>query len=380
MQPSVVSYEDQAGFTLVSSSRKYYPILAYSTEGCFPEDYSGSGLEAWIDEQVEKIAYSESIEKTPDSFSRMWKAYEKNTVSFIDTKSDDLLSVRAAYIAQWEAQGYSWEPLSGCPDGLPVSVYNSWCAYAQGLANSRYDYLENSIIFYKRVMSDLYSCGPLTSTLWHQAHPFNSSMPLLSDGVTRAYVGCVTIALGQIMKYHQWPQSYQWNSMPDYTASVPLCAFLRDLYDEVIVYSDETGSSAYFNMFLPSILSNTFNYSASVNSHNTSVVKSAIDNGKPVFMSGKPSLLSTGHAWVCDGYNGHSYASNYVLAIISDVEPPLHYETIDNYTGATDSAEYYSMKWGYRNGEGNGWYMDNNYGNYNDYSSHRKNIVLTPGN
>ena len=374
----VVNFENNGGFVVVGASRKYYPILAYSFSGEINESYEESGISIWIEEQMANIDYIEKQSKeTGMDYSALWLDYESYNSVIHGTKTGDLLSVRASYIAQWEALGYSWTSLSDRPDGLPVSVYNNWCSSAAAIANPEYDYLENSIIFYKTAQTT-YGVGPVTNTVWNQYYPYNSAMPLLPNG-DPAYAGCVTIAVGQIMRYHQWPSSYSWSLMPNNTSNTYLSNYLRDVFDVVICSYDSNGSSAYFDFLLPTKIENNFDYSVTLSSHNSTAVKASLNKTipEPVYMSGKPSALETGHSWVCDGYQGYVNNTDFVLAIISEVDPPLHYETLNNYNCQTGNGEYYSMKWGRYSSNDNGWFLDNYFGDLN-YTTNRNDMFFTP--
>jgi hypothetical protein len=52
--------------------------------------------------------------------------------------------------------------------------------------------------------------GPLLQTQWHQEEPFN----ILPDGRRVPWIGCGTIALAQIMKYHNYPVRGRGQSEP----------------------------------------------------------------------------------------------------------------------------------------------------------------------
>ena len=84
----------------------------------------------------------------------------------------------------------------------------------------------------------------------------------------------------------------------------------------------------FVNNFLESI-----GYSTDLIFHNNNRVQSSIINGKPVFMSGFPTLDTTsisfkGHGWVCEGYKSlGSSQTTYTLWVI-DIDPYPSYNYI----------------------------------------------------
>ncbi len=381
-----VNYTDNQGFVLVSASRNYYPILAYSEKGRFDENYHDSGLEVWVYQQENNIRWLNSnITKEQSAlFHAAWAPYEATSpiMNLPGTKSGNLIDVRDSLITAWEAQGYSWTSLSERPDGLPASTYNNWCSSAQSIAHTDYDYLENSIIFYKTVVNSHSSAYATVTSEWAQDCPYNLSLPYYANG-NQAYAGCATIALGQIMRYHGCPSTYNWNLMPDvcYYSNSTVESFISDLFDDFILSSYYlTGhSSAKPIGTIASILESDYDYDVSYGGHNTSTVMSSLSNGNPVYMSGITPYSMMGHAWVCDGYNQNIYVKTFTLMVLSQVDPPLHYEFLADYTGDAGSTTYYSMNWG-EGGNYNGMYLDNAFYPGADYSNSRTDMYLNPLN
>lgn len=54
--------------------------------------------------------------------------------------------------------------------------------------------------------------GYLCKTSWHQDEPYNYYAPS-----HRYPIGCVAVAMGQIMKFHRHPWFFNWDIMPDYS-------------------------------------------------------------------------------------------------------------------------------------------------------------------
>ena len=68
------------------------------------------------------------------------------------------------------------------------------------------------------------SVAPLMTTTWKQSMPYNEEIPTarFARGTQRPIVGCVALAMAQLMKAHNWPttgegsHSYQWTATNEY--------------------------------------------------------------------------------------------------------------------------------------------------------------------
>lgn len=188
--------------------------------------------------------------------------------------------------------------------------------------------------------SQVKAVAPLLSSSWHQGPPYNNNCP---SSLTSVYpnnhvpVGCVAVAMGQIMNYWQYPvagsgshyytsnygyeyadfggTTYDWTNMPAAatTSSPPAAqaAVAELLYHcgvSVDMMYGDSASGAYSSGAAFALM-NYFNYmpNLTVEYRNTTSnwdakIKNDIDNGLPIFYAG--SGTSGGHAFVLDGYQG----------------------------------------------------------------------------
>lgn len=72
-------------------------------------------------------------------------------------------------------------------------------------------------------------------------------------------LGCVTLALGQIMRFHCWPESYYWNSMPYSQVTYTTANFLREVGENTNTDYADGSSSHYFDA--RRALNNYYHYS-----------------------------------------------------------------------------------------------------------------------
>lgn len=199
-------------------------------------------------------------------------------------------------------------------------------------------YLNKSLIS----KSNYKAVSPLLNATWHQGDPYNMQCPYSANSVyanNHVPVGCVAVAMGQIMQYHGHPASgtgshsytssygtesanfgnttYDWSNMPgSVTSSSPasqkneVAKLLYHCGVSVDMNYGDNGSGSYSGDAMLA-LGNYFKYNSSLMSYEAKAsasnwdykIKNDIDNGRPVFYRGEKSN-GGGHAFVLDGYQG----------------------------------------------------------------------------
>lgn len=192
----------------------------------------------------------------------------------------------------------------------------------------------------------------LLTTTWAQGNPYNYYCPTITSGGSggRVLTGCTATALGQILRYHQFPSlivsnhtysdnlgtfkgtysvsdagmdEYDWTNMPNsISTSSPDAqkeAIGQLLYHCGVVLESnyETGSTSAYPSDIPSVLETYFNYTCSNYLENDNdeewyqKIANDIDNDRPVFYAMWEADNGNGHAVVCDGYrNGNEIHLN----------------------------------------------------------------------
>lgn len=198
------------------------------------------------------------------------------------------------------------------------------------------------------------SYEPLLGAIkWNQDDPFNLKCPL-QDGV-RTYVGCLATAMGQIMRYHKWPETgkgsvsyitdgglsvsadmegfkYDWDNMlPAYTASATQVQ--KDAVADLLFHVGAASKMDYTTVAsgattadLTTALMNNFSYSKNlkvITRNATSyqdwvaAIQGELAARRPVYYTGIGS--DGGHAFVLDGYDGQGmYHFNWGWSGVSD--------------------------------------------------------------
>lgn len=175
----------------------------------------------------------------------------------------------------------------------------------------------------------------LLTTTWDQDTYYNYYCPTAAGGPGgKAYAGCVATAMGQVMKYHNFPATgigshsyvskfgllsanfgaatYNWASMPAFVTSTTYQEVAKLLYHlgvSVDMNYAADGSGAY-SEDVPYSLYTYFNYHPSVvlkskadytDANWIALLKTELDASRPIYYAG--SGTSGGHAFVCSGYD-----------------------------------------------------------------------------
>ena len=194
--------------------------------------------------------------------------------------------------------------------------------------------------------------GPLCQTIWNQNFPWNSQCPEDPEGSGgHVYAGCVATAMGQVMKYWDWPAQgtgshsynpsgyaqqsanfgeteYHFELMPlalDSTSTEEeyfyIAQFLHHCGISVNMQYRGNGSGAY-SEDVPTALRNYFRYTCDshVSNYNfwpgmgysneewANMLKDGgLDEMIPLYYSGSDDSGAGGHAFVCDGYDENDY-------------------------------------------------------------------------
>ena len=193
--------------------------------------------------------------------------------------------------------------------------------------------------------------GPLCPTIWNQNWPYNSQCPEDEEGSGgRVYAGCVATAMGQVMKFWNWPAqgtgSYSYNPegyptqtanfgeteyhfelMPNSLDSLSteedyfyIAQFLHHCGISVDMQYSGHGSGAY-SFSVPIALRTYFNYTAdddvtlsfwgfnfyTIEQWIQMLKDGGLDEGMPLYYSGSDDNGAGGHAFVCDGYDENDY-------------------------------------------------------------------------
>lgn len=297
----IENYQD-GGFCIISADKRVRPILAYSDEGEFLVDKAPDVVLEWIHTTSNVILHFRQNNLQPDlEVISMWNSAEcpedpKKMINCDDPDHTSQIQKGPYLTSQWNQR----------TQGLSQNTdYNKYCP---------------------------------------------AGCP----------TGCSAVAIGQIMRYWQHPQNYNWSAM-SYTLPTDATArFLAELGDKdhLDINYSTSGSSAK-NTIYDNVLRD-YGYNASREKYNYAKVKDELYAGRSVLLSGTNSNGGGSHVWICDGIQ----ISNHV----------------------TFSTSLMHMNWGW-GGSHDGYYQVNNWsftdndGNVVEYNPnwlHRMIINIRP--
>ena len=182
---------------------------------------------------------------------------------------------------------------------------------------------------------------PLVTASWSQNSPYNALLPMLNNG-KQAVAGCVATALAQVLYYWKEPArptsaipaytsqalqiympqlepvDFNWTAMQDTYLSndtesdgARAAAQLTLYCDQVMTMDFQYGVSGAMTSRIPNAISTYFGYKRNAHCEYrenfstqgwTDLIYSELAQGRPVIYSG--SKASSGHAFICDGYDG----------------------------------------------------------------------------
>lgn len=191
---------------------------------------------------------------------------------------------------------------------------------------------------------------------FHQQTPYNKYC-FTSDG-RQALVGCVPLAMGTIMGFHEWPNEcegikYDWSVIKQSPTSSGWCRLFEvlgrsnNLNVNYGTLWDDNGSSVLMSYFGTNVTKTfaKYGYSSQTKSFNFTDVRNDLENGRPVMCTGfekiNGEISPYGHTWIIDGGWDRIYSEP------STIDPGVMIEYYDL---------YYHCVWG-EGGIGNGHYL-----------------------
>lgn len=387
----IVNYKNNQGFIIVSATKDYLPVMAHSDSGTFDiANIDKTGVSLWLAEQKAIVS---SIDEVPDSiklkYRALWTAYNAQETAYElpeSRSSVDVSNLIYNSIAQWRTEGYTVYRLSEYKNtdefnNLPQDVQNQLLNLPLGYANPNYGGRENVSFVLKKSTSRDNGVSALLKTTWGQRNGYNEFIP------NNYRVGCAAVAMGQIMKYHQYPATFAWSAMSNNAATSTTARFLSEIGSVIDIDYDEDGSSGKPEKVVSALRFYGYN-NALLQGHSPSKAVQQLESGYPIFMSGLDSsgffgLSFKGHMWVCDGYS--SGRESFLIKLMTLEDCPADYEpnsflnplTHEEITGIQISL--FHMNWGWY-GTNDGYYADDDLwlnldGESRNYAHGRKDII-----
>lgn len=153
---------------------------------------------------------------------------------------------------------------------------------------------------------------PPNVTKWGQLYPFNKYC-VLSNGKL-SYPGCMAVAVGMILAYNRWPNSYSdlsfnWNEMIDNNNTNLVALFLKNIGRSDLLNGTyfDGACHIYENSIIPTFQKLGYSTTSAISNkplaYNVTEMYNLIEQkGCPVMMIGQDPTKNAGHAWIVDGY------------------------------------------------------------------------------
>ena len=410
----VFNYPD-GGFVIVSATKDYYPILAYSDESCFDTSAGIGGVTEWIKSTKNAILSNESLnDSVKTEIKALWESLiaKDYSASLKASTRSELTNAEIACYMRCEDllnqygyegdQGWHFCPLSDAQqvfeDAGFSGIYQSLCYSAE----FNHSTPSTSVLGWK-ICTVKRKVGPLITTNWHQNSPFND----LCDGCP---AGCGPIAFAQILKYYQYPASFTynghtfgWNTIPTAPdANSDQAALVR-----IVGSFLETSYHSNYSFVTPGDMEDGIEncgFDVSVEDHLPFEVECEVMySRRPVIMLGNDDNLSflpgslqyigSSHYWICDGGNTMTLKK---LFLFTEWQPYGNGNFVPGWNSIDDPYDFggvtytlLHMNWGW-GGKCNGWFgscttpgygyrYDNNYfdnSSDSDFEHSRKDFYI----
>lgn len=150
--------------------------------------------------------------------------------------------------------------------------------------------------------------GPYLKSEWNQQYPYNKYCP------NQYPVGCAAVAIGQIMRYWEYPRIFNWNNMPYNSGTDDTAHLLAEIGDSNHLKLKYTSSGSTVRDHRIDNVLRMYGYNSTTREkYNYEDLVAELYAGRPVILEGKNQVSSGAHSWVCDGiqiFNHVTYSSS----------------------------------------------------------------------
>lgn len=265
----IIKFEE-GGFVIISADKRTEALLAFSDTNDFNLDNVPLGPKGWLKTVSDGISRLRTDKKVKDKTNKFIGSWEVSEIenALANTKSKK-------FSKNIQSSGDCYYP--GYPPGCSSPCQDTY-----------------------------YTKGPLLQTTWMQRTGFNNLLDFKNCSNTtngRELTGCIAVAMGQVMNYHEEPDwKYDFSAMPNSSGSNETSKLLRDIGTTINMKYGCNNSWAY-----PWLMDDAFTaygYGEAVYENydpgDQNVVKSELNNNRPVLLEGKEVPLVSfdfDHTW-----------------------------------------------------------------------------------
>ncbi len=379
--PAIYAVNFDDGYIMVSATTLMPPILGEAEHGNYQINKPETGEDVIIAELLANIdSLKEKGGEECDKYRSEWISYLKTANPYADIQKTRAMDDDE----YWEALD-SWYFSYDTSDKEVCNIV-SLRSRPEAISEEEYNYIyesyfydqdawegtdyrwENTAYLVIERHDRTYNVGPLLKTKWNQDGDYNTT--------GKDHLGCVPVAVGQIMRFFEYPSTINWSDMPYGWITPELTDFLASLSNEIC------GSGHTANISDAKKAFERYGYNVRQIKHSSATLIDQIGRNRcPVFASGRKNIFSSGHAWVIDGvYYSHSGSTYKLYYLDRDYYPDSVYrvEDLDLDPQGSEICKFH-MNWGWGVGY-DAWYFASEKPilDGNDLSYDRKDLIVNP--
>lgn len=351
------------GFMLISATKNYYPILAYSETGNFSTNHNIGGLDEWQNLFIKNI--EESFSQPSDTilkYRSMWHKYSNKQYIIPTTKNDNpfryltteefmrLQKILQDSVMSWQSKGFNTYDVYQIPPDCDISP-EEWAIMLEGAIYPLYQdcIRQLSVIVEREVVSYSRKVANFLQTTWDQEPGYNAYYPFIDT--KQAPAGCGPVALAQVMKYYEHPNNFNWNAMSSDQPTDETARLLFDIAERCDAKYSPKLTTVTFNKSKEVLKS----YGYSINANPNWSISSDCYMKKPIITCGraKNENEDVGHMWVISGCDHTTIMHRFEVWTFKTKD---RFEMLDYYSPTLFSTDYDYMNWGW-GGYLNGYYL-----------------------
>lgn len=357
----IVNFENNGGYLLISASKRYNPILAYSETGNFSIEHNIDGLKEWENAIIFEIEKNEDLPMdSVRKYIELWSEYEPKVIHTANLQPmssslprDEFMKLQAIVqdsVMAWMHKGYEVFDITHCPYLDEDQRTELKEAIIGGMYPPYMEHWNEFTRIVKKEKITISNVDNFVHSTWDQENGYNHFFPILNNG-EKAYAGCGPVASGQIMYYYRHPNTYNWDEMKPNESTRESARLLYDIARMSDASYDINGTGTNIEKIKKTFedLGYSLLYKKENNFLNT--IMENCDLHKPIYTRGA-SDSGEGHAWIISGYHLEDVETYY------EVWTFMRSNTFACYSDMFPKRIiYYSfyMNWGW-NGDQNGFY------------------------
>ncbi len=278
----VFNVNTSEGFVIVSAEDAAHPILGYSNKGPYVIPKDNNNVAWWMNCRKQEIAYARTNNMLATSdITNEWTAYINNTT--LESHAPAAIQAVSPLLqTTWDQSPYynamcPGSSVTGCVATAMAQIMKYWAYPPHGHGSS--SYWDSAPYGYQQNFGYLKANYDTAKYIW-SAMPTNLSSN--NSQVAKLMYDC---GISVDMDYSPF-ESGAWVITGDY----PVCSQIS--YVKYFGYNPSTIQGLYNSKYT---LANW-----------QSLIQNELNNGRPVQYVGWDSISpnsSSGHTWVCDGYN-----------------------------------------------------------------------------